>query len=85
MPRNRISEAVAKVARLADLVIIVAGALFLVSVLPATPAEQAPLAVFAVHQCVGGICMNLQELPGGKRLVFFSQTRMVKHILMRST
>lgn len=53
-------------------VAIVAAALFLVSVSPATPAEQAPLAVFPVHQCVGSICMNLQELPGGKRLAFFS-------------
>ncbi len=69
MSRKLMSRAAAMAA---GAVVIVAATLFPASVSPVAAAEQAPLAVFIVHQCVGLVCMNLQELPGGKRLATFS-------------
>ena len=69
MSRKLMSRAAAMAA---GAVVIVAATLFPASVSPVAAAEQAPLAVFIVHQCVGLVCMNLQELTGGKRLATFS-------------
>jgi CARDB len=73
MSRELISPA-AVLARLAALVGIATAALLLVSALPATPAEQAPLAEFigTFHQCTAEYCMDLLEFPDGRRVAKFS-------------